>query len=243
MESIGVPDPELGVTSNAVESFNQLLKKQASNQKHNIAESVLLFYYHQRMQASECEMALYGRGPYKLKPEYEFLRKDIAEYPGQHIATVKEMQKNIKTLLNDESAFEDSVDDLPQERTTVEYLAQQIYEKNKIQLMTHDNRFVVEGASMKRYVVNLGNMNCECGFESCSHLRALIRKINLADDFGDPKRLLKNYRMPSKASKRKSFMRRHEKAGKKKPRGIDKRTTYKNTSKGRLFEGGYWRTV
>ena len=49
--------------------------------------------------------------------------------------------------------------------------------------------------------------------------------------------------MPSKASKRRSFMRRPEKAGKKKPRGFDKRPTYKNTSIGRLFEGGYWRTV
>jgi hypothetical protein len=147
---------------------------------------------------------------------------------------VKEMQKNIKTLLNDESTCKDSVienEDLSQQKNTLEFLAEQIYEKNKIQLMTEDNRFVVEETSMKKYVLNLGNMTCECGFESCSHMRALIRKCNLAEDFGDPKRLFKKYRMPLKAYKRRAFMRRHAKAGKEKPRGIDKVPTYKKKSK------------
>ena len=223
LESIGFENFEHGCTSNSAESYNQVLKYQSQNKTHSIGEKMLILSYHQKMAAQECELAFYDRGPYQLKPEYAHLAKPLDEFPGTEIATVNEMKKRIREALALETAGDPlfmNLDEPPPTRPTVETIAQQIYEKNKIQLLTEDNRFIVEGLGQQKFIVDLGTFTCECGMKTgCAHVRAVLRKCNLAQDFGDPKRLEKGYRKPAKAAKRRNF--RERKSGKKKPRKED----------------------
>ena len=72
LESIGVPNPQNGITSNAAESMNMALKRQTNFERKDISEAALTMYYHQRLAANQCELAFHGMGDYKLEPEYEF---------------------------------------------------------------------------------------------------------------------------------------------------------------------------
>ena len=228
LQEIGLDKFEHGCTSNPAESYNQTLKRQSDNQEHAVGEQMLIFYYNQRMSAQECDLALYSRGPFELKPEYAYLSKPITEYPGKKIETVASMKKNIHDALNmepSEDMFAEP-DHAPLPRPTVEHLAQKIYENCKIEFMTEDNRILVESYPEKttKFIVDMGTFTCTCPqghTGSCCHIRATVRKLNMAKDFGDPKRLQKNYKGPSKAAKRRNFRDRNAKSGRKQPRAID----------------------
>ena len=79
-----------------------------------------------------------------------------------------------------------------------------------MQLMKEDRKFIVESTSMEKHIINMFDMSCSCGKESCQHVRALVYKMNLQQDFGDPKRLLKHYKAPAKGPKpKRGYMKRN----------------------------------
>ena len=221
LKEIGLQNYDLGCTSNAAESLNQLVKHQADGKEHTVGEQMLLFNYHQRLAAMECEMALYQRGPYKLKDEYRHLQKPIDQYPGHEIETVEFLTRKINDAMNVDTTnigvedFQDVI--LP--RPAIEHIAEQIYKQAGIQLLTEDDKIIVPslGDPNVKFIVDLSTMTCSCGMkDDCAHLRASLRKIGLAKDFGDPRRILKSYRTPklTKAQKRRNF-RDRKKAGRK----------------------------
>jgi hypothetical protein len=76
------------------------------------------------------------------------------------------------------------IDEPPCTRPTTETIAEQIYEKNKIQLSTEDTRFFINGLGEQKFRIDLDT--CYCGMETgCAHVRAVLRKCNLTSDFGD----------------------------------------------------------
>jgi hypothetical protein len=208
LKEIGFQHWALGSTSNVAESFNQTLKRQAEFKEHTVGEQMLLFFYNQRVLALECEMALYGSGPFKLKDNFSYMRKPLEEFPGYEIQTVESMSQKIREALHvtsDELLVSD-IDSPPMPRPTVEHIAEQIYNQNDIHFLTQDNKIIVKGLTEMKYQVDIGQMSCTCyQTKDCAHIRAVLRKLNLAKDFGDPKRIQKGYRMPSKKSIRRNF--------------------------------------
>ena len=51
LEEIGYERFEYGATSNAAESSNQRMKRQGEFKENTMGEQMLLFYYHQRVEA------------------------------------------------------------------------------------------------------------------------------------------------------------------------------------------------
>ena len=222
LKDIGFQHWSLGSTSNAAESFNQTLKRQAEYKEHTVGEQMLLFFYNQRVLALECEMALYGSGPFKLKENYNYMRKPLEEFPGSEIQTVESMSQKIRDALHvtTNELLVSDIDSPPMPKPTVEHIAEQIYNQNDIHFLTQDNKIIVKGLTEIKYQVDIGQMSCTCyQTKDCAHIRAVLRKLNLAKDFGDPKRIQKGYRTPTKKSIRRNF--RDRKAGTKKPRIVD----------------------
>ena len=107
-------------------------------------------------------------------------------------------------------------------RPGVEHIAQEIYEQNDIKLSTEMDRVIVGGLDGRKHVIDLGTFHCSFEAKSgCSHIRAILRKLNMTQDFGDPRQNQKGFKSPPPSNARRPFVERHEKSGRKKPRTED----------------------
>lgn len=220
LREAGIPNPELGCTNNASESYNALLKRQTAMKNLPVSDNLLNFYFSMRMSGVEIADGYYQRGPYVVREEYKAdLEKDPNNAPGYNIETVEEMKEYLHEVLRD--PINDTPNPgvqrtaIPRQKPTTATIAEVIYKKGNVQLSSDDRKIVVKGLDGTKHTVSLATMDCTCKKVKCEHLRATLYKVGLATDFGTP---LKRKKTTLKAKERRV---KGQPSGKKKPRSKD----------------------
>jgi hypothetical protein len=217
----GIPDPEMGITNNAIESHNMVLKRQTQNQELPISDNMMNLYFLSRIQAAEINEAYYQQGPYQVKEAYKDLEKDPNDAPSQNIQTVTEMKQYLHEALRDDTN-DTPITNVPKKRVQRQHpstakMAEMMYQNGNVQLMADDRRILVKSLDGKqKFAINLPLRDCECQVKNCAHLRAALYKLNYTDDFNTPPKLKQRRTAKPKFRRAKGI-----KSGRKQPRKKD----------------------
>ena len=229
LREFGLPNPEHGITSNAAESINAILKRNNEHKQLPIAENMLNMYFATRSQAAEISSAYYNLGEYHLAEDYKYLEQSPDSAPPQQYETVQEMKEYLHQALTidhgelgrgsgEDTDEEEAEKDKPTDHPTVAKIAKLIWEHGDVEFSKDERGLVLvkNVDANKQYRVNVPLRECECGNQNCAHLRVALYQLNFTDGFGTPPKVKQTG--PRKPSFRRP---RGSKSGSKTPRKKD----------------------
>ena len=241
LEQNNIYNPYSGITNNAAESFNAVIKR-LMEWKEAPADTIsLCFYYLQNYYLKEIYRGFCNLGSYQLKSDYADLvqNPEHINFPKDTCAPndiVDKVKENIKHFAsedsNDQKIFqhatpcknskdniepkEYSKEDFMQRNMSQIALAQSVIDMRRIELEAKTGTFVVVGTRGDKYAVTLfPTESCKCpATNQCYHILAARKAIGM--DISLKKRKINTSRL----GKRKKNT-ANKRSGRKKPRVID----------------------
>jgi len=203
LEEIGVKDPKRGITNNAAESYNNMIKhmKGTKTEKPSADLTISQMYSFEGSLHNQVVAAYYGCGRYKLKDEYMHLQQSPLEMPGLFNTSSEEIMAQIREFNNaantmGKEAPGKSADTIAKERQTLQIqqralpLVLEDFRVQSVAFKPGDNVYAVLDTNDQRYLVDLslGKLgSCTCPSTTfCQHRLAARVKAGIQKDLAIP---------------------------------------------------------
>nr|XP_047139661.1 uncharacterized protein LOC124815262 [Hydra vulgaris] len=230
----GIKCPNFGVTNNASESLNKVIKDLIDNKITKMDSCILAMNYLSAYFHREVEKGYYNVGLYQLSDEFAFMLRSTDELSANQIILPDDIVKHIKeteihykdhnNISSPYASIEMLVEkpvksDLPKLVYSISSLAKDILNKNGVVIVPQNRSWSVKESETIIHSVNLNPpAHCTCGAsKKCVHILAvqyLSGNVNSLEHFEGKKRNLTSLIQ-------KNRLKVERKSGKKNPRKCD----------------------
>jgi hypothetical protein len=197
LQSIGVPDPHHGLTSNRSECLNHMtncFKKNlgfVDRKKPSVAESIIMLKVFTDTVDSDIYLGYYGTGPYNVCPSLPHLKRDPATRPAFTTKLFKEYMNELHKAVEKKNRDPDSDDEMTED-SDVEEAEEEEEQRHPVEIfakMYLDQDCIIDdkrGSWIVRevnvpinQVADHFSVVVQPGYESCSCADKYAKKVNI----------------------------------------------------------------